>query len=131
MHFTALIHQAAQKAVDILITPYHDVHPFDQDAVVATYRAVENGFSLLRPTGAGLTTIIDFEGRVLASQNFYTTSDGILLASVPTHGVTTIYNRIGDLFAYLCAAGFVIFSAWVLVAKKRAVGLAQGQPARQ
>ena len=112
LHFTSLIHQAGQNGVDILITPYHDVHPFEsEDAVVATYRAIENGFSLVRPTGAGLSTIVDYQGRILASQNYFTNNNGIMMTSVPMRGVMTVYSRIGDLFATLCAVGLVFLAA--------------------
>jgi apolipoprotein N-acyltransferase len=120
MHFTPLIRQAGQNDVDILIAPYHDVHPFEsEDAVVATYRAIENGFSLVRPTGAGVSTITDYEGHMLGSQNYFTTSDGIMLNSVPMRGVRTIYSRIGDLFAYLCVAGLVFLVALALIRRGR------------
>ena len=129
MHFSPLIRQAGQKDVDILIAPYHDVHPFEsEDAVVATYRAIENGFSLVRPTGEGLSTITDYEGRLLGSQNYFTTSDGIMITSVPTRGVTTVYSRIGDLFAYLCVAGLVFLTGWAFLHRPRTAVLAPRQP---
>jgi len=119
MHFLPLIRQAGRKNVDILIAPYHDVHPFEsEDAVVATYRAIENGFSLVRPTGAGISTVVDYEGHMLGSQNYFTTADGIMITSVPTRGVRTIYSRVGDLFAYFCAAGLVILFGWALLRRK-------------
>ena len=119
MHFMPLLRQAGQMGVDILISPYHDVHPFEtEDAVVATYRAIENGFSLVRPTGAGFSTVVDYEGHMLGSQNYFTSADGIMITSAPTHGVRTIYSRIGDLFAYLCAAGLVFLSAWAFIHRK-------------
>jgi len=126
LHFPQLIRQAGQQDADILIAPYHDIHPFEsEDAVQATYRAVENGFSLVRPTGYGVSTIIDYEGRVLGSQNFYTTTDGVMLSSVPTRGVRTIYSRIGDLFAYLCAAGLVVLAAWAFVRRQQSAAIVQ------
>jgi apolipoprotein N-acyltransferase len=119
LHFTTLIRQAGQKGVDLLITPYRDIHPFEsEDAVVATFRAIENGFSLLRPTGAGLSTIVDYQGRILASQDFFTDNDGIMMTSVPTRGDRTIYSQIGDLFAYLCAAGLAFLMGWAFVGRK-------------
>jgi apolipoprotein N-acyltransferase len=126
LHFPQLIRQAGQQDADILIAPYHDLHPYEsEDAVVATYRAIENGFSLVRPTGYGVSTIIDYEGRVLGSQNFYTTTDGVMLSSVPTRGVRTIYSRIGDLFAYLCVAGLVVLAAWAIVRRQQSVATVQ------
>jgi apolipoprotein N-acyltransferase len=129
MHFSLLIRQAGQNGVDILIAPYHSVHPWEsEDAVVATYRAIENGFSLVRPTGEGVSTITDYEGRLLGSQNYFTTSDGIMITSVPTRGVTTVYSRIGDLFAYLCVAGLVFLTGWAFLRRPRTPVTAPPRP---
>ena len=103
-HFPMLIRQAGRNDVDIMMAPYSDVHPFEQqDAVVAIMRAVENGYSMVKATGIGPSMIVDYQGRVLGRQN-YGDDDGVMLASIPTRGVATIYSRIGDTFAYLSAA---------------------------
>jgi apolipoprotein N-acyltransferase len=126
LHFTSLIRQAGQKHVDILIAPYHSAHPWEsEDAVVATYRAIENGFSLVRPAGTGVSTITDYEGHMLGSQNYFTNTAGIMLSSVPTRGATTIYSRIGDLFAYLCTAGLALLIVWALIRPRPTVASVQ------
>ncbi|HMD87799.1 MAG TPA: hypothetical protein VKF38_01430, partial [Anaerolineaceae bacterium] len=79
-------------------------------AVMAISRAIENGFSLVRPTGNGTTLVTDYQGRILASQDYMTNTSGILLTSVPMHGFTTIYSHIGDLLAYLCGIGLVLLT---------------------
>jgi apolipoprotein N-acyltransferase len=120
LHFLPLIRQAGQNNVDVLLAPYHDVHPFEtEDAIVATFRAVENGFSLVRPAGAGFSTITDYQGRILASQNFFTNTDGIMITTVPIQGVRTIYSLTGDVFAYLCVAGLIFLTAWALLHRKQ------------
>jgi apolipoprotein N-acyltransferase len=120
LHFPPLLRQAGRAGADILIAPYHSEHPWEsEDAVVATYRAIENGFSLVRPAGAGISTIVDYEGHVLGRQDYYAAADGIMITSVPTRGVATIYSRIGDLFAYLCATGLVFLAAWAFFRRKQ------------
>ena len=48
-HFQALIRQAGSNDVDIMMAPYNDIHPYEQqDAVVAIMRAVENGYSMVK-----------------------------------------------------------------------------------
>jgi apolipoprotein N-acyltransferase len=122
LHFLPLLRQAGAQNVDVLISPYSDFHPWEsEDAVTATYRAIENGFSLVRPAGHGFSTIVDYEGRVLASQNYFTNDSGIMLGSVPTRGVTTIYSRIGDVFAYLCVAGLILLAGWAFIHRHRPV----------
>ena len=127
LHFERLIHQAGQAGTDILLAPYHDIHPYEiDDMVVATYRAIENGFSLVRPAGVGISTIVDDRGRTLASQDFNTLGNShILMASLPTHGARTIYGRIGDLFVYLCAVGLVVLATWAVVRRQQSEAIVQ------
>jgi apolipoprotein N-acyltransferase len=130
LHFPTLIRQAGASNADILIAPYNDVIPFGQgDSVTAIFRAIENGVSLLRPAGHGTSMIVDYEGRILASQNYFTNNSGVMMTTIPSHGVTTIYSRIGDVFAYLCVAGLVYLAGQAFVRRKRFAPLAQHQPA--
>ena len=115
-HFQTLIRQAGSNNVDIMMAPYNDIHPYEQqDAVVAIMRAVENGYSMVKATGIGPSMITDYQGRVLGRQNYG--GGGVMLASIPTRGVVTIYSRIGDTFAYLCAIGLVLLTGWASVRK--------------
>ena len=116
-HFPALARQAGRNDVDIMMAPYNDAIPFgQQDAVVAIFRAIENGYSMVKATGNGVSIITDYQGRVLGQQN-YGDGGGVMLATIPTHGVVTIYSRIGDTFAYLSAAGLIFLAAWAFVRK--------------
>jgi apolipoprotein N-acyltransferase len=122
LHFPLLLRQAGEQSVDVLIAPYHDLRPWEsEDAVTATYRAIESGFSMVRPAGHGISTITDYAGRILARQDYDTNNSGIMLTTVPTRGVRTVYSRIGDLFAYLCVAGLVSLTGWALSHRKRAI----------
>jgi apolipoprotein N-acyltransferase len=67
-----------------------------------------------------LSTAADYQGRVLAITDYFTSEDPVMVAQIPTKGVTTIYSRIGDLFAWLCMAGLVAAIAWVVVRRKGA-----------
>ena len=60
--------------------------------------------------------IVDYQGRVLGRQN-YGDGGGVMLASIPTRGAVTIYSRIGNSFAYLCAVGLVFLAGWAFVRK--------------
>jgi apolipoprotein N-acyltransferase len=66
----------------------------------------------IRPAGRGTSMMIDPEGRVLASQDYFTTDGHVLVATLPIHSVRTIYSRIGDLFAYLCIGGLILLTIW-------------------
>ena len=110
LDYPGLLRQAGQKGADILLAPNHEPYSFQASyrAGEQVYRAIENGTSLVRPTGDGISLMTDYLGRVIASQNYSATNNGIMVANVPTTGVSTIYSHIGDAFAYLCTIGLVL-----------------------
>lgn len=64
---------------------------------MAVFRSVENRRSMVRSTTAGLTSVIDPNGKILEKLEPFT--QGHLVADVPVYtGRTTIYNRWGDWF---------------------------------
>jgi apolipoprotein N-acyltransferase len=120
LNFPVLLRQVGQNNVDILIAPFNDEPAIDsQDPAEAAYRTIENGVSSIRAAGRGLSMIIDPEGRVLASQDYFTTGSHVMVANFPVYSTRTIYSRIGDLFAYLCVAGLVFFTAWAFLHRKQ------------
>jgi apolipoprotein N-acyltransferase len=124
MFYPSLLRQAGDSRIDILFAPTHSVSPTQSsEAAEATYRAIENGFSLVRPTGNGPSLILDPEGRVLASQDYSTSNGGILLARIPTQGVATIYGHFGDWFVYLCLLGLAALGAYALVRGRQPVAV--------
>jgi apolipoprotein N-acyltransferase len=120
LDFPALVRQAGQGGADILLGPSDDwraedpVHAHD-----AAFRAIEDGVSLVRQASGGLALAVDYEGRVLASSDYYTTDQQVMVADVPTHGVHTIYATIGDLFAWLCIAGTVALLGLAVLERRR------------
>jgi apolipoprotein N-acyltransferase len=113
--FPALVRQAGQARADILLAPSNDWQPVDEiHARAATFRAVENGVALVRPTGNGISVAVDHLGQPLATADYFTTPALTMVADVPTRGVATIYSWIGDAVAYLCIAVLVILSAAAL-----------------
>jgi apolipoprotein N-acyltransferase len=99
--------------VDILLVPAWDWKAIAFLHMQAgTFRAIEHGFSLVRPSGEGLSAAVDPYGRTLAMLNYLTATDHVLIADVPIKGVGTAYSMIGDLFAWLCIAGIVTIAVW-------------------
>ncbi len=129
LHYPALLRQAGQNHTSILIAPFDDDPTIDtQGPAEAAFRTIENGFSTIRAAGQGLSMITDPEGRVLASQDYFTTSSHILVATLPVHSENTIYSRIGDLFAYLCVAGLFVLVIWSSLHHKQMVSAVRSQP---
>jgi len=121
MDFPNLLRQAGEAGVDVMFNPANDweeVAPLRMR--MAIFRAIENGFSLVRPTSNGFSVAADYHGRVLAITDYVTSEDPVMIAYVPTKSVTTIYSRIGDLFAWLCMAGLVTAIGWVVIRRKAA-----------
>ena len=86
---------------------------------MAVFRGIENGFSMLKPTGDGLSIAVDYCGRVIAEQNYVTSKERVMLADVPVKSVSTIYSVIGDVFAWICIVGFIILIVIAVIRRKR------------
>ena len=106
MDFPALLAQAGDLGVDLLIVPsgdWREIDPFHSD--MARYRAIEQGFNMVRQANRGLSIAVDDQGRILASMDHFATVHRDLVAQVPTRGVRTVYSRVGDTFAWACMGG--------------------------
>jgi apolipoprotein N-acyltransferase len=103
LDFPALGRAYGSKTVGVLFVPAWD---FTRDgrlhARIATMRAVENGFSLVRASQQGRLTVSDPFGRIVAERKTDEASATRLTADVPLRHVSTIYDRIGDWFAWAC-----------------------------
>jgi apolipoprotein N-acyltransferase len=111
MSFPPYIRQAGKQHVDIMLSPAFDFPRGKGHRYLM--RAIENGFSFVRPTYNGVTFAVDYHGRILASKDYFATSNEIMYADVPMKGKKTIYPVIGDVFAWLCVlvlGSFVVLS---------------------
>lgn len=104
--FPSWMQQAASgQGVDIMLLPSEDWQAADPwHTHNATFRAIENGYALVRQATSGLSMTVDDEGRVLAATDYFTTNRQTMIAYVPVKGTWTLYSRVGDLFAWLCIA---------------------------
>jgi apolipoprotein N-acyltransferase len=101
--FPGLLRQAGQADVDILLAPSSDWPSVAAwHAQQSTFRAVESGVSIVRPTRQGISLATDAQGRLIGHKADYEVADGqTLVTSVPTRGEDTVYTVVGELFAYL------------------------------
>jgi len=98
-----LLRRAGQAKVDLMFAPTGDWQEIKSiHARVARVRAVEEGFSLLRPANHGLSLAVDYQGRTLAAMDHFLTSERVMVANLPTASARTVYARIGDLLAWAC-----------------------------
>jgi len=105
--FPPYMRQAGKKNVDIMLNPSYD-YP-KSTGPSNSLRAIENGFSLIRPVYNGYSYAVDYNGKILAHMDSDKTEDGIMYADVPNKGVKTLYSIIGDILGWLCVLGFVTF----------------------
>jgi apolipoprotein N-acyltransferase len=106
LDFPALLRQASQKGIGLIIGPANDwpeITPLH--ANMAMVRAIESGFSLLRPTSDGRSLATDNRGRVIARLDY---SDDVMVALLAAEPETTLYGRVGDLFSWLCVFGMLL-----------------------
>ncbi len=104
--FPQLLGQAGRLGTDIMLDPSNDWKAIDPwHTRMASFRAIEQGFNLVRHTSQGLSAAFDYQGRQLASMDHYHTTDHVLVAQVPTRGTRTLYALIGDWFAWACLVG--------------------------
>jgi apolipoprotein N-acyltransferase len=79
----------------------HSSAPF-QHFLQASVRAIEQGRYLVRSANTGISGIVDPYGRVVLQSRIFERT--VLVGDVRMLDARTIYGRIGDAFAYACAA---------------------------
>ncbi len=103
--------EAGREGVEILFAPSSD---WDAIATIhhrmAVFRAVEQGFQLVRPANHGILAAVDSRGRVLASLRHDDPAGGVLTATIPVSRSRTIYSRIGDGLPWLCLGLLLILA---------------------
>jgi apolipoprotein N-acyltransferase len=120
MDFPGYLKQAGSQNVDIMLVPSNDWREIDPwHSHMARFRAVEQGFNMVRHATGGLSVATDYQGRILASMDYFLTDQRDMVALVPTRGVRTVYSRVGDLFTWMCILGLVAL-AGVSVRRSRA-----------
>jgi len=119
MDFPTFINQAGKKDVDIMLVPANDwkeITPYHTN--MSKLRAIENGFSMVRCTGQGLSLAVDYNGKVLNQLNYYQTEENIMISDVPIKGVKTIYAKMGDWFVWVCLIGLLFIIGRVYFIRK-------------
>ncbi len=115
-NFPWYVRQPGKSDVDIILSPSNDWKAMSPwHTYIACTRALELGASMVRHANEGLSMAVDYQGRVLATMDHFTTPDGqrIMVSQVPIRGVSTFYGRYGDVFSQasiLVLAGLIVLS---------------------
>jgi len=110
--FPATVKQAGTQNVDLLIVPAQDwLGVRDIHAGMATFRAVENGLTVFRQAGQGVSLVSDPYGKVLNRVDSFENTDGkfvsIQKVSAPIGSVNTLYPKFGDALGNAMLLGLV------------------------
>jgi len=107
--------QAGALGADIVLDPAGDTPEISpRHTQLASFRAIEQGFNLVRPTDYGLSAAYDYQGRQIAAADYFQASDHVMVSHVPTRGVRTIYSLLGDWFAWACIAALAALAGKAL-----------------
>lgn len=108
--FTDTVRNYVRDGANLILVPNHD--PPTPNSLFAlmhmgmtAFRAAENNVPLVVADVMSKSVVLDSRGWVIAQSEPHTTC--VITASVSPGGSRTLFNRIGDLFAYLCI-GFTI-----------------------
>lgn len=119
--FPNIIKQTGQQNVDLLIVPSQDwLGVRDIHAGMATFRAVENGITVFRQTGQGVSLVSDPYGKVLNRVDSFAEPVNEFVSmqkvEVPIRSVNTLYPTLGDVLgnATLLALLGVVVAMWVV-----------------
>jgi len=120
MDFPVTLRADAAGHLTLMAVPAWDFHG-DRwwHARLAIMRSVENGFSLARAAKEGLLTLSDAYGRVVAEKP--TTYEGMvcLVGEVPRGPATTLYQHLGDVFAWAAMALGVLLPSAAMIRRPR------------
>ncbi len=112
--FPALGRALAAKGAGVVVVPSSDWAGVDPaHGLVARTRAIEGGFSVVRPVRWATSYGFDAYGRVLAALPARDATEHVLLVDVHTAPVRTPYARFGD-WPVLASLALALFGAAVL-----------------
>jgi apolipoprotein N-acyltransferase len=122
--FPNAIKQAGEQNVDLLFVPSNDwLAVKDIHAGMATFRAVENGMTIFRQTGQGVSLVSDAYGKVINRVDMFeenaTGFTGIQMVQTPIGSVDTAYTTVGDGFGIAMLIGLVGLLVGLWVTRKK------------
>ncbi|EOQ97687.1 hydrolase, carbon-nitrogen family [Leptospira wolbachii serovar Codice str. CDC] len=89
------------------------INPFHTE--MAVIRGIENGSSIVRSTRGALSGVYDAYGRSKGTLDYFEDNDGVLVVSIPTSVVPTLYSRLGNWIIGLGGLYFLISFALIFV----------------
>jgi apolipoprotein N-acyltransferase len=113
--FPEYVNQIGKNDVAILFIPvneWKEMIPYH--AQLQSFRAIENGVSVLRIGSGGVSMGVDYHGRIISYLDVYNTDERVIIADLPINGKTTFYAHFGSLFAQICVLFLVSSLGWII-----------------
>lgn len=123
--FPAIVRQAGAQHVDLLFVPANDWPEVkDIHAGMAVFRAVENGMSIYRQAGQGVSLAVDAYGRAIDRFDLFAEPGAgefaaVRSIAVPASATATLYPQIGDLLGYVTQVAALGLLAGLWAARPR------------
>jgi apolipoprotein N-acyltransferase len=126
--FPNIVKQAGSQNVDLLFIPSQDwLGVRDIHAGMATFRAVENGMTIFRQTGQGVSMVSDAYGKVINRVDMFEENasgfTGIQMVQTPIGSVDTAYTTIGGGFGIVALIGLLGLLVGLWATRKKQVSL--------
>lgn len=125
MDFPPLFREYGERGARMLFVPAWDfVVDGRLHSRMAVMRGVEDGFAIARAAATGRLTASDAYGRIIAEAVTSKTAPVTLTADVGLTSMTTLYSRIGDVFAWLLLCLTLVLLMWcaLVVSRLRTAG---------
>lgn len=122
--FPNIVKQAGAQNVDLLFVPSQDwLGVRDIHAGMATFRAVENGMTIFRQTGQGVSIVTDAYGKEFNRVDSFEEPAGEFISiqkvSTPIGSVNTLYPKVGDLVGNVMLLGLLGLFVGMFVTRRK------------
>ncbi|MEO8240642.1 MAG: nitrilase-related carbon-nitrogen hydrolase [Flavobacterium sp.] len=120
--FPSVVKQVGKENTDILFIPASDweaINPLH--SIIATFRGIENGCSVVRQTRNGLSFMNDPRGKTITQMDHFQANSWTMSGQVPNKKIWSLYPIIGDLFGWLSFVGLLFLVIKTLVRRKKQV----------
>jgi len=115
------LRQAGLREIDLLLVPSWDTMAYTPFITFASaFRAVENGFTMIRIAGEGHSGVIDPYYRHWAGQDSFFVGAVNFHANIPVVSRSTVYTAAGFAFPYLATVGLMLLVGWAIIRNVRA-----------
>jgi apolipoprotein N-acyltransferase len=120
MNFPDFIRKYGKKNVDILCVPANDwreITPYHTN--ISAFRGIENGFTIVRAAGNGLSAAFHNDGRLISELNYFDSTERVIYADVEVDKRNTLYPYAGDFLPWLSLLTVIIITTISLTDKKK------------